>query len=229
MHAPIQSEKQAITRTPLVRASTHQFNPKSKPLPEHLWCVQARTLQMSDYRRWRIEGGTYFFTVVTHQRRNLLATDFGRSSLREAFHAVQQRRPFKVIAIVLLPDHLHTIWELPRDDCDYATRWRQIKTLVSRSFAAQFPDRYCSVSASRCRRHEKGVWQRRFFEHTCRDENDVKRLLDYIHVNPVKHKLVSQVRDWAWSSFHRYVKLGEYPPDWGGGDAWYGDEFSRLE
>ena len=125
--------------------------------------------------------------------------------------------------------HLHTIWELPRDDSDYATRWRQIKTLVSRSFAAQFPGRYCSISASRCRRDEKGIWQRRFFEHTCRDENDVKRLLDYIHVNPVKHKLVSQVRDWAWSSFHRYVKLGEYPPDWGGGDAWYGDEFSRLE
>jgi putative transposase len=183
---------------------------------------------MSDYRRWRVEGGTYFFTLVTYQRRQFLTSDIGRESLRGAFRRVCQLWPFKIVAIVLLPDHLHTVWELPRGDSDYSTRWRQIKSLASRAMAGRM-NHTNAISASRRRRDEKGIWQRRFYEHACRDEADLKRFVDYIHVNPVKHRLTDRVRDWPWSSFHRYVRLGEYSMDWGGGDQWYGDEFSHLE
>ncbi len=178
---------------------------------------------MSDYRRWRVDGGTFFFTVVTHHRRRFLTSDIYRDALREAFRDVRRLRPFSVVAIVLLPDHLHTIWELPPGDTDYTTRWRQIKTLFTRAVEGRIDGTVSSTS--RRRRAEKGIWQRRFYEHTCRDEADVKRLADYIHVNPVKHRLSARVRDWPWSSFHRYVRLGEYAIDWGGGDLWYGDEF----
>ena len=85
------------------------------------------------------------------------------------------------------------------------------------------------ISASQRKRGERGVWQRRFFEHTCRDEQDRKRCVDYTHVNPLKHGLVERVRDWPWSSFHRYVAAGEYSPDWGNANIWYGDEFRYFE
>ena len=182
---------------------------------------------MSEYRRWRVEGGTFFFTVVTYRRQRLLTSAVCREALREAFRAVRRSRPFSVVAIVLLPDHLHTVWELPRGDADYATRWRQIKTLVTRALDGRIGQ--TAISVSRQRRAEQGIWQRRFYEHLCRDEADVKRLVDYIHVNPVKHRLSARVRDWPWSSFHRYVRLGEYAIDWGNSDLWYGDEFIRLE
>jgi putative transposase len=182
---------------------------------------------MSEYRRWRVEGGAFFFTLVTYQRQRFLTSDICRGALREAVRAVRRLRPFTVLAIVLLPDHLHTIWELPRGDTDYTTRWRRIKTLVTRALEGRIGG--TAISASRRRRAEKGIWQRRFYEHTCRDEADVKRLVDYIHANPVKRRLTARVRDWPWSSFHRYVRLGEYAIDWGGGNEWYGDEFSRLE
>ena len=183
---------------------------------------------MSDYRRWRIAGGTYFFTVVTYRRRRFLTSEIGRASLREAFRQVRRRRPFKIVAIVFLPDHLHTIWELPRGDADYSTRWRQIKSVATRALSGRV-ESAADASASRRRRGEHGIWQRRFYEHMCRDEANVKRLVDYIHVNPVKHQLVARVRDWRWSSFHRCTRPGECPPDWGGSDAWHGDEFSRLQ
>ena len=128
---------------------------------------------------------------------------------------------------MLLPDHLHTVWELPRGDTDYTTRWRQIKTLVTRALAGRIGQ--AAISASRQRRAEKGIWQRRFYEHTCRDEADVKRLVDYIHFNPVKHRLVARVQDWPWSSFHRYVQLGEYSIGWGGDNQSYDREFTEME
>jgi REP-associated tyrosine transposase len=182
---------------------------------------------MSEYRRWRLDGGTFFFTLVTYRRQGWLTSDLGRTTLREAFRQVRSRRPFKIVAIVLLPDHLHTVWQLPGQDCDYATRWLQIKTLATRALAGRIGS--MEVSDSRRRRGEHGIWQRRFYEHLCRDEADLKRMVDYIHGNPVKHRLVGRVRDWPWSSFHRYVRLGEYAIDWGGSDPWYGDEFERLE
>jgi putative transposase len=78
-------------------------------------------------------------------------------------------------------------------------------------------------------KRERSVWQRRFFEHTVRDERDLRRCVDYVHVNPLKHGLVDRVPDWPWSSFHRYVRLGEYSSDWGSSNDWYGDEFANYE
>ena len=182
---------------------------------------------MSEYRRWRVAGGFYFFTVVTAERRPLLTTDLGRGCLRDAISSVRVRLPFEMIAQVLLPDHLHVVMHLPAGETDYSTRWRQIKTLFSRQYLAQVPA--LPRSASRLRRQEHGIWQRRFYEHTIRDEVDLKRCVDYIHINPVKHRLVSRVRDWPWSSFHRFVEQREYDADWGGSNEWFGDEFQQWE
>ncbi len=182
---------------------------------------------MSNYRRNR-EGRVYFFTVVTDQRRPILTTELGRTALREAIQTVQESQPFRVEAIVLLPDHMHTVWQLPANDVDYSDRWKRIKTLFSKSWkksGGAMPAR----TLRHQRRGEQAIWQRRFFEHTCRDENDFARCIDYIHVNPLKHGLVSAVVDWPWSSFHRYVATGIYPSDWGNADEWYGDEFSDYE
>lgn len=184
-------------------------------------------LTMRRYRRSR-EGSVFFFTLVTHERRTLLTTEHGRRCLREAIHEVRCEHPFEIVAIVLLPDHLHAIWELPQGDGDYSTRWRLIKA----SFTRRWRDSSGAegaVSSSRQRKGERGVWQRRFYEHTCRDEDDLQRCMDYVHVNPLKHGLVDRVRDWPWSSFHRYVQEGLYPIDWGSSAEWYGDEFKNAE
>ena len=183
---------------------------------------------MTNYRRNYVPGGTFFFTVVTHQRRPILTSALARSSLRAAFRAVRARRPFEIDAIVLLPDHLHCIWTLPGGDTDYSTRWRQTKSLFSKRWIEQGGGEADSTP-SRQHKGERAIWQRRSFEHTCRDEIDLKRGVDYLHVNPLKHGLVSRVCDWPWSSFHRYVRLGEYSLDWGSAREWYGDEWRRFE
>jgi putative transposase len=183
---------------------------------------------MSNYRRWRVQGATYFFTAVTYRRRPILTTDSARAALREALRRVRALQPFEIVAIVLLPDHLHTVWTLPANDSDYSTRWRELKALVTRSLWPHAPSGQ-PIPSSRRRSGEKLVWQRRFYEHTCRDESDLSRCIDYVHLNPVKHRLVSRVGDWPWSSFHRYVKLGHYESDWGGSPEWFGDEFRWAE
>jgi putative transposase len=183
---------------------------------------------MTDYRRWRVAGGTYFFTVVTQGRCPFLTAAVARRSLREAIRVVRQRRPFRIEAFVLLPDHLHSIWTLPDGDFDFATRWMLIKRRFTKAYLSAGGtegDR----SASRKSKSERGVWQRRYFEHSCRDEADLKRCADYAHVNPLKHGLVEHVCDWPWSSFHRYVRLGEYSPGWGNANLWYGDEWKPFE
>jgi putative transposase len=170
---------------------------------------------MSDYRRWHVTGGMYFFTVVTQGRRPLFQNADHRTRLRHAIRQVRTRLPFNIFAIVLLPDHLHTVWSLPTGDADYSTRWRQIKTLFTRSYVRD-GNAEASITDRRQDRNEHGVWQRRFWEHTVRDEHDLKRCVDYLHFNPVKHGLVTAVGDWPWSSFHRFVRLGEYEATWGG-------------
>ncbi|WP_437192853.1 REP-associated tyrosine transposase [Planctomicrobium sp. SH527] len=182
---------------------------------------------MRRYRRNR-EGRLFFFTVVTHERRNILTSELARNALREAIQEVRQRYPFVITAIVLLPDHLHTIWELPPGENDYSLRWRLIKTHFTKLWMAGGGSQGL-LTQSRRRSGEQAVWQRRFYEHTCRDEQDVTRCVEYIHVNPVKHQLVKRVSDWPWSSFHRYVQLGLYPHDWGGSPEMYGDEFLEAE
>jgi len=165
---------------------------------------------MTNYRRNFIPGGSYFFTVNLADRCSRLLTD-NIGALRSAFRYVRERHAFMIDAIVVLPDHLHTIWSLPEGDSDFALRWRLIKSTFSRELP---PGEH--ISESRAAKGERGVWQRRYWEHTLRDERDLERHINYIHFNPVKHCHVSQVRDWPYSSFHRMVRLGICPEDWAG-------------
>jgi len=169
---------------------------------------------MPQYRRARIPGGSFFFTVVTERRQRLLTDLHVRLALRQAIQAVRQERPFGIDGWVLLPDHLHAIWTLPSDDDDFATRWRLIKARVTRQLGPGFRDPRVMTE----RRHARGhgsIWQHRYWERWLRDEDDMRLHLDYLHFNPVKHGLVSRVADWQWSSFHRHVVAGAYPEDWG--------------
>ena len=137
--------------------------------------------------------------------------------LRDAFNAVRARYPYRTDALVVLPDHLHCLWTLPPGYTDFSTRWALIKAQFSR--AVEKGERR---SSSRIARGERGVWQRRFWEHLIRDQDDFNRHADYIHWNPVKHGWAQRVADWPLSTFHDYVKRGAYPADWGG--AGVGDE-----
>lgn len=159
---------------------------------------------MSHYLRARLPGGCYFFTVVTWQRRPVFAEEANVEILRQALRKVMTTRPFQIDAMVILPDHLHCIWRLPEGDADFASRWREIKKATSRE-----------IDVTTNHRNERQVWQRRFWEHLIRDEDDWRRHMDYIHFNPVKHGLVSHPGAWRASSFAQAVKKGWYPADWG--------------
>ncbi|MHB0960735.1 MAG: REP-associated tyrosine transposase [Pirellulaceae bacterium] len=172
---------------------------------------------MSEYRRNYVPGGTYFFTCVTFLRSPFLVSDLARHCLHEAIADIRDRHPFDVVAIVLMPDHWHTVWTLPPGDDEYPMRWRRIKEAFTKQWISG-GGQELEQSASRKRRRQRGVWQRRYWEHTVRDEGDLERCVDYIHWNPRKHKLVQRVRDWPYSSFHRFVKDGHYDIEWGGTD-----------
>jgi putative transposase len=165
---------------------------------------------MPNYRRAFVPGGTWFYTVNLLDRRLSLLVDHA-DLLRTAFEETQKLFPFTIVAIVVLPDHLHAIWTLPSDDTDFSTRWRLIKT----RFAKALPN-VERRSAVRQARGERGVWQRRFWEHLIRNDEDYARHVEYCYFNPVKHGLVRRVQDWPHSSFHRDVRLGIFPLDWGG-------------
>ncbi|HEY4918551.1 MAG TPA: transposase [Xanthobacteraceae bacterium] len=164
---------------------------------------------MVHYRRNLAKGGTFFFTVALADRRASALVDHA-AVLREAFRVTRRERPFAIDAIVVLPEHLHAIMTLPQDDADFSGRWRRIKSWFTREIVGS------GKVISRDRRGEHVLWQRRFWEHTVRDETDFARHVDYVHFNPVKHGLVSCVSDWPYSSFHRYVRRGVLPHDWGG-------------
>jgi putative transposase len=167
---------------------------------------------MPDYRRNRIPGGTYFFTVNLQDRdRPLLVEHI--AALRRAVRRVHELMPFHIDAWVVLPEHMHTLWTLPDGDADYRRRWQAIKMAFSKRIAAGE-----ALSASRRRRGERGVWQRRYWEHTIRSDRDYAAHMDYIHFNPVKHGLVSDVAAWPFSSFHKCVAMGLYPPTWASSD-----------
>ena len=164
---------------------------------------------MVHYRRNLVAGGTFFFTVTLADRRATHLVDHV-DTLRDAFRAAGGERPFEIDAIVILPDHLHAIFTLPPEDADFSGRWRRIKGYFSSALIK---------SAASLRRHANGelaLWQRRFWEHTIRDDRDFAQHVDYIHFNPVKHRLVSRVADWPHSSFHRFVRDGILPEDWAG-------------
>jgi len=172
---------------------------------------------MPDYRRCRVAGGTFFFTVVTHGRRPILADELGRSCLSRAMRQTRARHPFQVIAMVLLPDHLHAVWSLPQGDQAYSRRWSRIKELFTQAYLTSGGTESV-ISPSRSKHRERAIWQRRFWEHACQDEDDLSRCVDYIHWNPVKHGLVECVKDYPWSTFHRHVRTGDYEEDWGRSD-----------
>ncbi|MEK7243088.1 MAG: transposase [Thermodesulfobacteriota bacterium] len=170
---------------------------------------------MPNYKRNFLAGGTFFFTVVTYERRPWLCTEKARNALRMAIREVRAKRPFTIGAWVLLPDHLHCLWELPEEDHDFSVRWRLIKTRVSRECANLFEK--APEIPSRLLRAESNLWQRRFWEHTIRDERDYAAHCDYIHYNPVKHGLCKSPGDWRYSTFYRFVTQRIYPADWGAG------------
>ncbi len=159
---------------------------------------------MPNYRRVRVGCGTWFFTVVTAHRRHVLASSASMEALRGSIAEVQRDQPFVIDAWVVLPDHMHAIWTL--QDSDFSRRWARIK----RGFT-----RRCGLPHVSLRGSDAGIWQRRFWEHLVRDDDDFARHMDYVHYNPVKHGHVARVIDWPWSTFHRCVRRGPNTPDWG--------------
>ena len=164
---------------------------------------------MVRYRRNFVAGDTFFFTLTLADRRSRLLVDHIQT-LRAAFRVARHARPFAIDAIVILPEHLHVILALPADDVDFSGRWRRIKGHFSTASISP------GVELKRYSNGDLALWQRRFWEHTIRDETDFARHVDYIHFNPVRHGLVARVCDWPHSSFHQYVREGVLPNDWAG-------------
>ena len=161
------------------------------------------------YRRSLIPGGTFFFTVnLADRQSDLLTTHI--ESLRQATRSVRQRHPFEIIAMVVMPDHLHAIWRLPDEDADYPTRWALIKA----DFSRHLPKTE-SIRATRSRKRERGIWQRRYWEHQIRDDDDLARHVDYVHFNPVKHGYVERAVDWPYSTIHRFIREERVAETWG--------------
>ena len=192
---------------------------------------------MPNYRRYNSHSRCYFFTLVSYQRSPLFIQPAFRELLHNSIKRVQQAYAFKIDAMVLLPDHLHCIWTLPEEDDNYSRRWSMIKRFVSQgrvngAHGAPYDgaafnivndadstafDVGCAMrTKSRIKRGESNIWQRRFWEHEIRDQRDYEKHLDYCYWNPLKHGLVNRVCDWPYSTFHRDVKKGLYPPDWCG-------------
>jgi putative transposase len=150
---------------------------------------------MVQYRRNWLPGGTYFFTVTLADRSSTLLVD-RVDMLRDATRKTRDAMPFEIVAAMVMPDHLHALWTLPDGDADYATRWRLLKTYFTKSLGIATP------------------WQRRYWEHTIRDERAFANHIDYIHINPVKHGYVNRASDWPHSSIHRHIAAGIVTSDW---------------
>ena len=159
---------------------------------------------MSQYIRCHQPGGSYFFTLVTHSRRPIFINSDNVNKLKNAINKVKIKHPFSLNAMVILPDHLHCLWKLPENDKNFSRRWRLIKRYFSMEVAEKINSR-----------GEKEVWQRRFWEHMIRDEEDWRKHMDYIHYNPVKHGLARAPKDWEHSSFNYWVEKGFYGKSWG--------------
>ncbi len=164
---------------------------------------------MVRYRRNFTAGGTFFFTVTLADRTSQVLIDH-IDHLRAAMREIRRAHPFTIDAVVVLPDHLHIVMTLPAGDADFTNRWRLIKR--------RFTDGVVKSGTPVARLHsgEPALWQRRFWEHTIRDDDDFERHVDYVHFNPVRHGFVASARDWPYSSFHSYVRRGLLPQDWGG-------------
>lgn len=172
---------------------------------------------MPNYRRALVEGGIYFFTVVTYKRLPILTDEPARQILHQAWYEVKEQFPFETIAACLLPDHIHCIWKLPEADANYPVRWKEIKRRFTIQYQAEVGPGELR-NASRQKKHEAAIWQRRYWEHMLKDERDLETHLDYVHYNPIKHGYVTRAAEWPYSSFLRYVREGIYESDWMGGE-----------
>ena len=163
---------------------------------------------MPNYRRMLVPGGTYFFTVTLADRSTRTLVEH-IDTLRRAFKLTWQELPFRTDAIVVLPEHLHCIWSLPAGDANYSFRWQRIKARFTYGCRREMGARMNPASLP-------ALWQRRFWEHLLRDEDDFARHVDYIHFNPVKHGHATRASLWPYSSIHQYVRKGIVPADWAG-------------
>ena len=166
---------------------------------------------MPEYRRSDLPGGLFFFTIVTNNRSPLFSSSTNVDRLRRAVNKVMVDHPFKICASVVLPDHLHFLWQLPHGDGNFSLRIARMKILFTNSMPSRGT---MDLTLSKIKHRESGYWQRRFWEHTIRDSEDFQRHFDYIHYNPVKHDFVSCPHQWEYSSFHHWVRKGEYDADW---------------
>ena len=182
-----------------------------------------RNRHMSNYHRNYVQGGTYFFTVVTYVRQRILQ---GKAidALRESFRQCMSEKAFTIDAMVVLPDHVHCIWTLPGNDSDYSTRWKTIKSSFTKKYTRMVGEASARITNSMQKKGEKGIWQRRFWEHTILNEEDYRVHIEYIHYNPVKHGLVEAPKDWPYSSFHRFVKKNIYTESWGNSGVEFSNE-----
>ncbi len=169
---------------------------------------------MPNYRRDNSTGATWFFTVVTFHRRTFLCDDKVRVALRLAIRKIQLNYPFKIDAWVLLPDHFHCILTLPQCDSNFQLRIRLLKRYVTQTCSCFLHHDHLNTP-SRRKRKESTIWQRRFWEHRIRSENDFRHHMDYVHYNPVKHGLSQSPTDWPYSTIHRLIKQGTYTKNWG--------------
>ncbi len=202
---------------------------------------------MPNYRRPKPRAATVFFTVCLAQRGGSLLVD-EIDILRESVAVTRKRRPFRIDAWIVLPDHMHAIWTLPEDDPNYSDRWGAIKARFSKCVrlkaAGQLDAQGGTVgykptlhseqtdaamrrvgfqpteieavrktrSPSKVAKGDAGIWQRRFWEHHIRDEQDYAAHMHYVLTNPVKHGLVTRPEDWPYSSIHRDIKAGLWMP-----------------
>jgi len=160
------------------------------------------------YRRAHSPGGTFFFTVNLADRTSSMLVD-RIDALRDAVGTTLRGHPCTVLAWAVMPDHMHAIWTLPSEDGDYATRWMLIKQRFSRAIPAREV-----IGSSRRKKDERGIWQRRYWEHEIRSQRDLDRHVDYVHINPVKHGHTARASEWPYSSIHRYIRQGILSSDW---------------
>ena len=160
------------------------------------------------YRRNRVPGGTYFFTLTLADRsaRTLVEQI---DALRWSLRKTKDKHPFEIVAMVVLPDHLHAVWRLPEGDDRYSTRLQVFKSKFTATLKAR------DACIPRRSSGEPAVWARRFWEHTIRDDDDLRAHVEYVHYNPVKHGLTDRVSAWPYSTFHRDVAMGNVHRDWG--------------